>query len=43
MYPLPETAAACDPFEIGLQPGQITVLRKGLLWLPETGSPTTDR
>ncbi|MGQ9897076.1 MAG: hypothetical protein ACUVR8_05925 [Acidobacteriota bacterium] len=32
-----ETAAACDLFEIGLQqPNQITILRKCLLWLPET-------
>ncbi len=38
-----EAATACDPFEIGLQPGQITILRKGLLWLPETSGPTTDR
>ncbi|MFQ3582825.1 MAG: hypothetical protein SNJ67_00115 [Chloracidobacterium sp.] len=30
-----ESAAACDAFEIGLQPSQITVLRKGVLWLPE--------
>jgi hypothetical protein len=30
-----EAAAACDLYEIGLQPNQIGVLRKGVLWLPE--------
>ncbi len=30
-----EAASACDPFEVGLQPSQIAILRKGVLWLPE--------
>ncbi len=30
-----EAASACDAFEIGLQPSQIKILRKGILWLPE--------
>ncbi|OYT73864.1 MAG: hypothetical protein CFK52_00455 [Chloracidobacterium sp. CP2_5A] len=32
-----EAASACDPFEVGLQPGQIVLLRKFVLWLPELG------
>ncbi|MCS7078713.1 MAG: hypothetical protein NZ585_01505 [Chloracidobacterium sp.] len=33
-----EAASACDSFEVGLQPSQITIPRKGVLWLPESAS-----
>lgn len=32
-----EAASACDSFEVGLQPGQIVVSRKSVLWLPDAG------